>query len=643
MEMNAYNNNINGEAKRLATAAAAAARRRKEQIQSSSEQQAKAQRRIKVGDGKPNVIRDLAIFVGIIGVAVWWSLSSNFDQEKQNRQQQQQQQPQPANNKPYKHPAESFADRINQAFDALLAEKLGPPVPPRTDPCDIFLGTSTIPNAKTSLFAGKLYYPGDVVLEAPPLAFLPVVVESKKKTKRTMTTTTTTTTWSLTKGYSNTLSTHLFVASYALFLKFHPTLDNINSTSTVLTRGGETMNESILFRATKTIQPRDELFLSFHNHPASLLLLRSNNGDDNDDDDDLGHALFRYIPTVNDYQLVDEIRLLVQQHTQFLQATHNAHRKFFHHHNHHSRPNVEEGHLLALGRAVASKFNPVVANLLAPQKYRQYPQEEENPQPKDPVPSHWSVLRNKTMADLRSTSGTCLSDVSWDKSNETTVIRSNRRFEENDIVQVVPIHIVMIRRRSNHSTAAAVDSNHLQNEQQQQVSKNKNNNKNASMTSCVGNASSSTSHEQGEESQQRQHDPKQCHGSVLLYDTNDPSYKVLLSRCWSTPDSLVALCPLSGFAPIAPPHKKNTQNTEFSAPETNVAIRWSTSTTTKRNDPRNLEIETVTMDDIGTNRLSPGFLTLQIVATKPIELGDQLISNEPSSVADELIPRHWRL
>ena len=496
--------------------------------------EARAQRRFKIGNGKPNVVRDLVVFISIICGAIWLALPSKVHDE---------------NGRSNKKHTVDMADKVNNlanSFDAWMIEKVE--TVRRKDPCDILIGTSSIPNGRRSLFAGRAYNPGDTVLEAPSW-FLPF------------------------PDQDDPVHPTKFIASYALFLKFHPTLDNIDGRILVTT--GDRTEERSIFRATKRIHPGDELFLPFHNHPASLFQTEST------------ASLFRYIPTLADYELADEISKLIKNKAHQMAVAHARRVQGPIH-------QMETSHLYALGRSIASKFSPVVGDLI-PSTRINYDLRN-----MDTFPSLLSALQNKTLSDLL-IAGSCLSDISWpaERGGKLTASTSNHQFERNEVVQVVPIHVVVI---------TTCNADNIQNEQD-----------------------------------------NQC------YVHDGPAQN--LDNCWSTPDSLVALCPLTGLVGTDGGFYSNQSTTG------NIALSWMKT----RNE--DVTVDKLRINDIKT--LSPGFLALKVVARGKIEVGDevcnqdkttlllillfmtspishlqccfpQLMTSPSASVADELIPRHWR-
>jgi hypothetical protein len=128
----------------------------------------------------------------------------------------------------------------------------------RVEPCDIFLEASAIPGAGLSIFAGRNFSTGDLVLEAPML--LPV---------------------SLADGDA------VFLSSYAFLLKHRPNMTNLQGELTTTDKDGDLKRFEL--RATATIIEGDELFVPFdaHLHGQS--------------------SLFEHIPTEEKYTTVRNI------------------------------------------------------------------------------------------------------------------------------------------------------------------------------------------------------------------------------------------------------------------------------------------------------------------------------------------------
>jgi hypothetical protein len=146
-----------------------------------------------------------------------------------------------------------------KAFDKIkvdLAERFE--AQRRVEPCDIFLAASEIPGAGSSIYAGRNFSAGDLVLEAPMLLPLNLVDDVT-----------------------------VFLSSYAFLLKHRPNMTNLQG-ELASTDKDEDLKRFEL-RATATIREGDELFIPFdaHVHGQS--------------------SLFEHIPTEEKYTAVRDI------------------------------------------------------------------------------------------------------------------------------------------------------------------------------------------------------------------------------------------------------------------------------------------------------------------------------------------------
>lgn len=197
----------------------------------------------KVHMGKFNPLRDLAIAVGAIGFMA--IVGRDFDPASFRK----------GASKP-KSPAlvalESFKDSFAKTFEERRREET----------CDLFLETSSIPGSGLSIFAGRNYSAGELLMDSPML--FP---------------------WSLTETDDSA-----FLPAYAFLLKHRPNMTNVEGTLV-------TANEyaQLELRATTEIKEGDELFVPFDMHPKASLPAHS--------------SLFQYIPTMKTYE---EVRAILE-------------------------------------------------------------------------------------------------------------------------------------------------------------------------------------------------------------------------------------------------------------------------------------------------------------------------------------------
>ena len=192
--------------------------------------------------GKAKLARDIPIFVGIIAILLFFAIQMGGVGVV-------------ANNGVKESPTAKL-DRLKASIEQQMKKKMEI-YENRTIGCNLFLADSTIPGAGLSLFSGTHYNENATVLESS-LAFQ--FSESNKA-----------------------------LIDYALLLKHHPLLDNLKGG--VWMQSGNT-RMTMTMTASREIIPGQELFLSFHDHPASSHWKTQ---------------LFSKIPTPTDFELADEI------------------------------------------------------------------------------------------------------------------------------------------------------------------------------------------------------------------------------------------------------------------------------------------------------------------------------------------------
>jgi len=182
---------------------------------------------------------------------------------------------------------EQLADGLNEAQSALasVVEKSlqgrG-----RQFPCALFVGDSSIPFAlgggkssrervtSQSLFAGKNYSAGDLILPAPKyLVPLRLAVSDDDPEPA------------------------LFLAPHAFLIKHHPTLANVKGKFVMGNGSADSDLGGFELRALVPIPAGSELFVSYEDHPHSFVFGTTT-----------GQRLFGHIPTEADYQLADDIQ-----------------------------------------------------------------------------------------------------------------------------------------------------------------------------------------------------------------------------------------------------------------------------------------------------------------------------------------------
>jgi hypothetical protein len=189
--------------------------------------------------GKFNPFRDAVIVIGVLGFMAF--VGRDFDPSMMKKD--------PNDRSPILKAFDKMKEDLAKRFEAKR----------RVEPCDIFLDASAIPGAGLSMFAGRNFTAGDLVLlEAPML--LPL---------------------SLADGEA------VFLSSYAFLLKHRPNMTNLQGELTTTEKDGNLKRFEL--RATASILEGDELFVPFD----ALLHGQS--------------SLFEHIPTEEKYAAVRDI------------------------------------------------------------------------------------------------------------------------------------------------------------------------------------------------------------------------------------------------------------------------------------------------------------------------------------------------
>jgi hypothetical protein len=181
--------------------------------------------------GKANPIRDLGLLAGAIGfLSLIAYLTRNVGMPNDEEK--------------------SIRQVREQMKQKIIKEKEAEKKRKRKTECGIFLGTSSIPGAGFGVFAGKPLEKGDGLLDQ------------------------------LGPGLFYQLGDQM-VSQYGLVLKHHPHLVNLES------------DASGVFKASRSIEAGDELFLDFESHPHSILGSKV--------------SYFENIPLIEDYEIADMI------------------------------------------------------------------------------------------------------------------------------------------------------------------------------------------------------------------------------------------------------------------------------------------------------------------------------------------------
>lgn len=237
----------------------------------------------KVNMGKFNPFRDAAIVVGIL--VFMGFVGRDFDPSWMKKD--------PKDRSAVLLAFDKMKDDLVKRFEAKR----------RTEPCDLFADASSIPGAGLTIFAGRNYSTGDLVMETPML--WPV---------------------SLTDGDA------VFLSSWAFLLNHRPNMTNVQGQ--LATANEDTDLSQFELRASATIREGDELFLPFDArlHGQS--------------------SLFEHIPTEEKYATVRDIIEGIRK-SYFKAAARRAGKKA-------SNPNFA----VALVKKSVARVDPAIGTLL---------------------------------------------------------------------------------------------------------------------------------------------------------------------------------------------------------------------------------------------------------------------------------------
>jgi hypothetical protein len=198
----------------------------------------------KVHMGKFNPLRDAVIVFGVLGFMMF--VGRDFDPSMMKKD--------PNDRSPILKAFDKMKDDLAKRFETKR----------RVESCDIFLEASAIPGAGLSMFAGRNFSAGDLVLPEAPML------------------------WPLSLAGGDAV----FLSSYAFLLKHRPNMTNLEGELATTDKDGDLKRFEL--RATTTILEGDELFVPFdaHLHGQS--------------------SLFEHIPTEEKYakvrNIIDTIR-----------------------------------------------------------------------------------------------------------------------------------------------------------------------------------------------------------------------------------------------------------------------------------------------------------------------------------------------
>ena len=212
----------------------------------------------KIKMGKANPLRDLLVFLGVMGglVAYFWSDETVIkdQQERETARLEARAAEESRRMANIERIREMQASKEREVYEKMDGKR-------RRAPCDIFVGPSSVPGAGLGLFAGRDFAQGDMVVE-DPVGMLPLLIDELH-------------------------ATH----PMTLLLQHHPTLANARP-QTLNNVGKDASKQFLTLQATSAISTGQELFLTFDDHPHSH---RAH------------HSLFRDMIPPNDFRTADHI------------------------------------------------------------------------------------------------------------------------------------------------------------------------------------------------------------------------------------------------------------------------------------------------------------------------------------------------
>lgn len=227
----------------------------------------------KIKMGKTNPLRDLLVFLGILGglAAFFWSDETIIQTKEEHAaaraiKQAQDLALQTINTEKVKEQKEL---QQRELFEKLDSKR-------RRVPCDLFLGPSSVPGAGIGLFAGKDFAQGENVDDSLWSTF-PLLIASGQ-----------------------------FMHPTLLLLQHHPILANVHAQ--VIDEDVTMVNSSrqrMKLHTTSDIKAGQEIFVPFEQHPHSS---------------NTQHPLFRDMLTPNDFRVADHILLEMIHTVRFMEV-----------------------------------------------------------------------------------------------------------------------------------------------------------------------------------------------------------------------------------------------------------------------------------------------------------------------------------
>jgi hypothetical protein len=217
-------------------------------------------RRVKLGKGNANPIRDALFLFAFVGMLMYMALSADNMVTKNDQQ-------------PRKKTKIALAEEMNKMQKAMARMLMeATEKSRRKESCDVFLAKGSIPQTGYGVFAGRRFLKGEVIYHHS----MTVPIELKD-------------------GHVEQVS------SLALLLKFHPDLSNVENVNTL----GE-----MKLRATRAIKAGEELFLPYEQHPVYLLAMKE-------------HQLFSHIPVISDYNFAEQLQTDIKNAARRMEVAHN--------------------------------------------------------------------------------------------------------------------------------------------------------------------------------------------------------------------------------------------------------------------------------------------------------------------------------
>lgn len=266
----------------------------------------------------------------------------------------------------------------------------------RKESCDLYLSKSSIPNSGYTLYAGRDYAAGEIVLGEDFDDSIPI-------------------------GNGT-----MHLASFTFLVHSHPVLNNVKGTTF-----GRTSTKMELI-ASKEIKAGAELFVPYSIHPLSL---KSKIAEVTE--------LFPYIPTTLDYRLVDEI---LRDVTETRRRMENSDRR--------QGSTISTGYLFDLLQRTVARLEPELARLM-PASLKEVDRWVDKKTQKMSSASV-AALTQPSLASLKY-SAKCWTDVGDASDTRATVV--TRKVSNGNVITTIPVYMTTGKDASRSSGHCLIKHN----------------------------------------------------------------------------------------------------------------------------------------------------------------------------------------